>query len=135
MKQDHHSQTAEFMALFRALESARPEGNRLFTDPYAPCFLRPWFKTLVRLARLPLIGHLVLWLIDRSAPGARPSGTARTRLIDDWLVQAIRDGTQQLVILGSGFDCRSVRLPGANEISIFEIDHPATLKVKRDRIF
>jgi len=73
-------------------------------------------------------------LIDRSAPGARPSGTARTRLIDDWLGQAIRAGIQQLVILGSGFDCRSIRFAGADEIGIFELDHPDTLMVKKQCI-
>jgi methyltransferase (TIGR00027 family) len=134
MKRNRYSQTAEFMALFRALESARPPAERLFTDPYADCFLRPSFRALVRLARLPLLGQLILWLIDRSAPGARPSGTARTRLIDDWLGQAIQAGTRQLVILGAGFDCRSIRLAGSDRISIFELDRPDTLRVKKQRI-
>ncbi len=39
---DHHaSRTAEFMALFRALESTSSAEHRLFTDVFAQGFLRP----------------------------------------------------------------------------------------------
>jgi methyltransferase (TIGR00027 family) len=78
---------------------------------------------------------LVPWLIDINSPGARSSGVARTRLIDDLLTQALRDGLQQLVILGSGFDCRSMRLPAADRVQVFELDHPDTLRAKRDRLW
>ena len=33
--------TAQFMALFRALETARPARRRLFGDPFAAGFLDP----------------------------------------------------------------------------------------------
>jgi methyltransferase (TIGR00027 family) len=135
VRRNHSSGTAEAMALFRALESQRPEALRLFTDPYAVYFLRPWLRVLVSLSRLPILGSLVPWLVDRNSPGARPSGVARTRLIDDLLGQALRDGLQQLVILGSGFDCRSMRSPAAELVQVFELDHPDTLRAKRDRLW
>jgi methyltransferase (TIGR00027 family) len=133
MKAGSASRTAEYMALFRAMESSRrPRGARLFDDPLAYRFLRPSLKAVVRISRLP-IGHWpVAWFIDWRWPGARASGIARTRLIDDALTDALREGAEQVVILGAGYDCRAYRLPGIERTQVFEIDHPATLAVKRN---
>lgn len=62
-----------------------------------------------------------------SSRRARTSAIARTRLIDDVVSQALREGVRQLVILGAGFDCRIYRLSGVNSVAAFEVDHPATL--------
>jgi methyltransferase (TIGR00027 family) len=64
-------------------------------------------------------------------PGARTSGIARTRLIDDWLRQALGQGSRQLVILGAGFDFRAWRLPELAAAPVYEVDHPATAAEKR----
>jgi O-methyltransferase involved in polyketide biosynthesis len=40
MRSEQASRTAEHMAFFRALESARPARQRLFQDPFAIHFLR-----------------------------------------------------------------------------------------------
>jgi methyltransferase (TIGR00027 family) len=127
------SRTAEYMALFRALESARrPANTRLFQDPFAHRFLRPSLRAVVRLSQLPLGSAAVARFIDWRWPGARASGVARTRLIDDALASAVREGIEQVVILGAGFDCRPYRLPGIDRTRVFEVDHPATLAAKRD---
>ncbi|MDX2167629.1 MAG: SAM-dependent methyltransferase [Deltaproteobacteria bacterium] len=134
MHDDSASRTAEYMALFRALESCRrPAAARLFTDPYAARLLGWPLSAAAHLAALPLLGGAVVRLVDRRAPGARSSAVARTRLIDDAVQAALRDGIRQLVVLGAGFDCRAHRLPlgGAR---VFEIDHPATLAAKRARL-
>ena len=47
--------------------------------------------------------------IDRRWPGARTSGIARTRLIDDWIGESIGQA-EQVVLLGAGFDTRAWRL-------------------------
>src|SRR6516164_9128721 len=118
------SRTAEFMAFYRALESARPTSKRLFCDPFARHFLRPPLLNVVSLSRVPLLSAILCWYADRRAPGARTSAIARTRLIDEAWCQALRDGIRQIVILGSGFDCRPYRLPGAPSAIIFEVDIP-----------
>jgi methyltransferase (TIGR00027 family) len=129
------SRTAEFMALFRALESCRrPRGERLFEDPLAVAFLRPPLRLAVLLAQVPLLGRIVPWFIDSRWPGARSSGVARTRLIDDLLVAALGEGVDQVVLLGAGFDCRAHRLPGIERTRVFEIDRPATLRAKQARL-
>lgn len=134
MHADAASRTAEYMALFRALESCRrPAASRLFVDPYAARLL-PWrLSAAARLAALPLLGGAVTRLVDRRAPGARSSAVARTRLIDDAIQAQVRAGIRQLVLLGAGFDCRAHRLPLAG-VRVFEIDHPATLAAKRARL-
>jgi len=132
MKQNQASRTAEYMALFRAIESSRPSGIRLFEDQFAQEFLRPSLRTVATLSRMPIFNGLITWLIDSRWPGARSSGVARTRLIDDALVKALQDGIDQVVILGAGFDCRAYRIPGIDRIRVFEVDHPSTLTVKRE---
>jgi Leucine carboxyl methyltransferase len=41
-------------------------------------------------------------------------------------------GIKQVVILGVGFDCRSIRLPELRRATVFEVDHFDTLRVKRN---
>jgi methyltransferase (TIGR00027 family) len=134
MRRHHASQTAEYMALFRALESARPPGHRLFADPLARTFLRPSLRIAADVARLPWFRNVIPWLIDTWWPGARPSGVARTRFIDDVLIRALRHGVQQVVILGAGFDCRAYRIAGMDQVQVIEVDHPDTLRVKRQHM-
>jgi methyltransferase (TIGR00027 family) len=134
MKTGQASRTAEYMAFFRALESARAPRKRLFTDCFAMQFLRPGLRRAVYFSRVPVLGALIPRYLDRRLPGARTSGVARTRLIDDALCQALREGVGQVLILGAGFDCRAYRLPGVGSASVFEVDHPATLSVKRAQL-
>jgi methyltransferase (TIGR00027 family) len=70
-------------------------------------------------------------MIDWRWPGARTSGIARTRYIDDACQVALVKGCQQVVILGAGFDARAYRLPEMRTIRVFEVDHPATLTAKQ----
>jgi len=118
------------MAFFRACESVRPSGKRLFLDPFAVLFLNPPLRRAVGLSAKPVLGTLLRWYMDRRAEGARTSAIARTRLIDDAVGEALGDNICQIVILGAGFDCRAYRLPGINAATVFEVDHPATLALK-----
>ena len=134
MQPGRFSRTAEFMALFRALESARPAGKALFRDPFAEGFVDPALRPLVRWSAMPMAGLLLRTFIDRFWPGARTSGVARTRLIDDWVAEAIAKGCRQLVVLGAGFDSRAWRLPDLSGLLVFEVDHPSTAAAKSGRL-
>jgi methyltransferase (TIGR00027 family) len=135
MEPGRPSRTAEFMALFRALETCRrPAAARLFEDPLATGFLGPGLGLVAGAARLPPLGRFLASAIDRRWPGARSSGIARTRLIDDAVRRALAQGAEQLVLLGAGFDSRAYRLPGIEATRVFEVDHPATLGRKRTRL-
>jgi methyltransferase (TIGR00027 family) len=134
MQSGKSSKTAQFMALFRALETARPADRRLFSDPFAAGFLDPPLRRLVRWSASPPVGWCIRALIDWFWPGARTSGVARPRLIDDWVADACASGAGQLVLLGAGFDSRAWRLPALKGLRVFEVDHPATAAEKRARV-
>jgi methyltransferase (TIGR00027 family) len=131
MREGHASRTAEYMALFRALESSRPARRRLFEDPLAQAFLTWPLDRVAGLAAVPGLERALSWVIDRRVPGARSSGIARTRFIDDAIAAGLGEQMEQVVILGAGFDCRAYRLPGLRGIRVFEVDHPDTLATKR----
>jgi methyltransferase (TIGR00027 family) len=130
MRAGRASRTAEQNALFRALESARPERRRLFDDPLASRFLT-WPLSLVgRVGSVPGLRPVPSWIIDHRWPGVRSSVVARTRLIDDTITASL-GGIEQLVILGAGFDSRAYRIAALRRIPVFEVDHPDTQATKR----
>ena len=89
-------------------------------------------RLLAHLARVRVAGNIVPWLIDtKGVPGARTVAVARTRFIDDRLVDALNQGAQQIVILGAGYDTRPYRIAGIEQSRVFEIDHPNTSKTKQ----
>jgi O-methyltransferase involved in polyketide biosynthesis len=53
MKTDTPSRTAQYMALFRAIETVRPSQKRLFNDPYSMIFLDNTFKLAVKISSIP----------------------------------------------------------------------------------
>jgi hypothetical protein len=103
MTNDRPSRTAEYMALFRAVETAERADRRLFDDPLAAAFLTGRLKALAAFARLPAIGRLATYFLDLGWPRTRSSAVVRTRLIDDLVRQAIRSGARQALLLGRGF--------------------------------
>jgi methyltransferase (TIGR00027 family) len=134
MREREASRTAEYMALFRALESARTARRRLFNDPFASAFLPSRLRSVVRLARVPIAGALLRAHIDRRWPGARTSAVARTRYIDDAAESSLRSGVGQVVILGAGYDARACRIPAMARAVVFEVDHPSTSARKRQHV-
>jgi methyltransferase (TIGR00027 family) len=131
MRQGRASRTAEQNALFRALESARPAKERLFDDSLARAFLSASYALVERVASVPGPRGLVAWIIDRRWPGVRTSVVARTRLIDEAIGGVVDARTEQLVILGAGFDTRAYRLAPLRRLAVFEVDHPDTQARKR----
>jgi methyltransferase (TIGR00027 family) len=134
MRSHQPSRTAEYMALFRAVETAQPPARRLFEDPYAIPLLSGTLKALAAIARISVIGKLVPAFLDFGWPYTRSSDVVRTRLIDDLVREAIQGGARQLVLLGAGFDSRAYRLEEARGMQTFELDHPATQRAKRERL-
>lgn len=130
MKANVTSRTAQYMALFRALETSRPKDQRLFTDRFAAWFLDNGLKTGVWLCRIPGWRAMAERIIRKKIPGALSSGIARTKYIDDLLQQAVNKGAQQVFILGAGFDTRGLRLPFLEHLKVIEIDHPNTAAYK-----
>jgi methyltransferase (TIGR00027 family) len=150
VREGRSSRTAEHNALFRALESLGPPGERIVDDPLAAAFLSPDLRAVARAARVRPLRTAVVRTIDRRWPGVRTSVVARTRLIDDTIatlteapaptsaptavVGSAGGRVAQAVLLGAGFDTRPYRLPALAGMPVFEVDHPDTQRRKRDRL-
>lgn len=132
MKADKASRTAQYMAFFRALETKRPENDRLFADPYAIHFLDRRLRLAVRFSSLPLFNAYLKKTVQDKIPGAWSSAIARTRYIDELLLGTINSGVEQVIILGAGFDTRASRLEFLHSIPVIEIDHPNTSAYKKE---
>jgi methyltransferase (TIGR00027 family) len=131
VREGEASRTAEYMALFRALEHARPATARRISDPFARAFVGARLRAVVALGAVPGVGDLVRGYIDHRWPGARTSAVARTRFIDERSEAAIAAGAEQIILLGAGFDSRPYRVPAWDRVTVFEVDHPHTQARKR----
>jgi len=78
------------------------------------------FRLLAEAARLPPARRLLEITIDHRWPCARPGVVARTRLIDQVVLRELGH-VGQVLILGAGFDTRAWRLPGMDEVRVFEL--------------
>jgi methyltransferase (TIGR00027 family) len=59
----------------------------------------------------------------------------RTRYIDDTMNEALRDGANQVVILGAGFDSRGYRFADRlRRVRFFEVDYGPTQEHKKGRV-
>jgi methyltransferase (TIGR00027 family) len=126
------SWTAEITALFRTIETNKPPRIRLLNDIYAANFLRPLIRLITRSR---LLTKFALWLaIERRFPGASDTVVSRVRFVDDCLINCIKDGIEQLVILGAGYDSRAFRFDRLKDIRTFEVDHPNTQALKKKKV-
>lgn len=129
------SLTAAWVALARAAGGHLPQELVLASDPHGARFAELPAEMLAALAnkapRLTrrlllnagLLTDLILWL------------QLRTRAIDDVLLQFLREGGTQVVVLGAGYDARAHRFSAQlGNATIFEVDHPHTQEHKLSRI-
>jgi methyltransferase (TIGR00027 family) len=113
--------TAFVVAVVRAEEGEKPEGERLFEDPYAAIFAAEGAHAAEPTQRM----------LD--LPFLRDGVRLRTRFIDDVVREGIATGLRQLVLLGAGFDARALRMREISEagVRVYEIDIPAQLERKQ----
>ena len=112
----------------RAHEHTQPARRRVVADPYAHWFLRPVARAAIAYeGALPGLGRYA----ELATDGLLQFVLARHRYMDDALVRAMRSGTEQIVVLGAGYDMRAYRFAKAiHGRPIFEVDHPATSRRK-----
>jgi len=127
------SYTAGVMAAHRAIEMVRPPEERVCQDPFAFHFLSPEFAAILKNR------EQLLTLAKDSAqklPGINGAVVARTRFIDEIVIQHLEEGVAQIIILGAGYDSRAYRIEGIKEkVTVFEVDHPSTQQIKIQKIF
>jgi methyltransferase (TIGR00027 family) len=124
MQPGQPSRTALGAAGLRAAHQVL-DGAVIFADPLALRILGADADDLVREAKAEAdpFRQRLRWFI-----------AIRSRIAEDALAAAIIRGVRQLVVLGAGLDTYAYRGPHAQELRIFEVDHPATQAWKRQRL-
>ena len=128
MRESTPSRTAQWVALARGLASRLPPEAQLAIDPYGATFEqgpRPRLHRALARAGIEVerFAAIKVWILYMQV---------RTRVIDDAIHAFVARGGKQLVLLGAGYDTRVLRLPALAGVRVFEIDHPATQRHKRE---
>ena len=146
---DAVGRTALVTAAMRAAETSRPDA--IHRDPYA--------ATLAGELGPELLAELLAAAAPANAPdtppGAQGSGAQepgaqeadaqgsekrnynaiRTCFFDDFLRTAAEEpGMRQIVVAGAGMDARAYRMHWPDGVRYFEVDRPAVLDYKRERL-
>lgn len=144
MNESVASQTALATALMRSLHT-RTDAHPLIDDSWGDRLVPEWVLHAVRRRVLEASGsepgeatiEEVRAFVDRFllASPAYASVILRTRYTEDALHAAVARGVRQYVMIGAGFDSYALRKPPvASDVAVFEVDHPATQTLKRQRL-
>jgi len=120
------SNTAGYTCFSRACASREKDERFRGPDNLAEIFLPLG-------ARIILGVSLLRWLFMRkiAPPGIYEYVLARTKLLDEVFINALRNQFAQIVLLGAGFDTRALRFKSRNMGSkIFELDIQTTQQPK-----
>ena len=128
MRKSQSSMTAIGIAIVRAIESDKPEAERICYDPYARQLVNGGLFHLVRF--FDRLGYG-----ERRGPGVMGFLTVRERHIDEYLKTCLAGGARQVVILGAGYDASAYRFEEFRRgVKVFEVDNPATQQAKREKL-
>jgi methyltransferase (TIGR00027 family) len=124
---DAVGRTALVTAAMRAAETQRPDA--LHQDPYAATLagdLGP--QLLAELLGTPA-------RLEAEAGATTRYNAIRTHFFDTYLHDAVTEaGLRQIVVPGAGMDARLYRMTWPEGVRYFEVDRPAVLDYKRDRL-
>jgi methyltransferase (TIGR00027 family) len=109
---------ARWSAGAKAFEEGLPPDERIISDPLAKCYAG-------------LDGMKTVAMMQAINPNIRKAIVLRARFIDDYACQCIREGYEQVVLLGAGYDSRFFRLPEFRMARIFELDLGSTQTMKK----
>jgi len=125
------SETAEMAAGIRALHQRRAK-QPLFDDPHALAMCGAFWR---RVVSSDCLSALVVDTLLATASGIMPLVYTRARFGEDLLEASIKDGLDQYVIVGAGYDTFSARRPDLMEkLTLYELDQAATQQSKRERM-
>lgn len=131
MESNQSYKTAYGAAYARLIEQYQPKELRLFNDSVVKIFFSNYISYMMKFS---VLRKILIFMYNASAVGLLGLQVCRTKYIDDILKKAINEGIKQIVILGTGFDTRAYRIPGINEIKVFEVDLPNILDKKQSLI-
>ena len=114
----HVSDTALWVAIYRAMESERPDA--LFSDPYARRLGGERGEAIVRA--MPK-GQAFAWPM-----------IVRTAVMDEILMRCVAQGATTVLNLAAGLDARPYRLPLPPALRWFHVDLPDMVGYVRERL-
>ena len=89
-------------------------------------------RHLEMIGRVGVLRYPVLRRYRRVLPGIYEYHIIRTAYIDQIVTREVAAGSEQVVILGAGFDTRAIRMRDAlTHTHVFEVDHPTTCRRKK----
>lgn len=112
------SDTAAWVAIYRAMESERPDA--LFHDPYAR-----------RLGGAR--GEAIVRAMPRGASMSWPM-VVRTAVMDEIVMRCVRDGAATVLNLAAGLDARAYRLPLPPTLRWMHVDLPDSVADFREQM-
>jgi methyltransferase (TIGR00027 family) len=110
------SDTARWVAFYRAVESERPDA--VFKDPYARALAGERGE---RIANAHEMNDATAWAV-----------VARTHLFDRFVMRAVEGGVDLIVNLAAGLDTRPYRMPLPSTLKWVEVDMPEILDYKAE---
>lgn len=126
MKANSPSLTAELAAMMRAVAHHSKPLRSVINDPYARLFCGnrtvPALLLHLLLTRInPDLCRVPLAMVQVGILCA----LCRHRFMENEVKRLITEGYDQLVLIGAGYDTKSLRLK-EKRVSVFELDHPWT---------
>lgn len=112
------SDTAFWIAHYRAEETARKDG--LFRDPFAA---RLAGEHGAQIAATMPRSEMIAWTV-----------VLRTRIIDDYILDAIKSGIDTVLCLGAGLDARPYRMELPASLRWIEADYPRVIEYKEQHL-
>lgn len=120
------SRTSDIPSIMRAVHQTSDGEPKILADPIVAKLID--IATLDANWLTPILDHPF-------ARQWRAGFLIRSRYAEDCLSEAVARGLGQYLVLGAGLDTFSYRQPAwAQAINIFELDHPATQRFKRERL-
>lgn len=126
--------TAVGPMVISALDQYEPADCRIGDDPMAALMLPPALRAAVAVCRIPAVRRAMINASERSVPGSWASLLCRKAYADDQVREALAAGIKQVVLLGAGFDTRSVRLVAPRGATAYEVDLPENSAAKQKRL-
>jgi len=111
----HISDTARWVAMYRAFETERPDA--IFRDPYARRLAGPVGERIAAAMGGPRAGWPMI---------------VRTAVLDEIILRVVRDGADTVLNLAAGLDTRPWRLDLPASLVWVDVDYPAMHEYKRE---
>lgn len=115
----HVSDTALWVAHYRAVESERPDA--LFRDPFAEILVGER-------------GRKIAESMQATSPYARWTIVIRTRVIDEFIQKLVAEGVDLVINLGAGLDTRPYRMELPASLRWVEVDFPHMIQLKNEKL-